>query len=75
MHGMTLMEMAATMQYYGCVDAWKFDGGGSATMIIRKQSGFEVSASFNEKLNDDWVVVNSPSDGNERNCKRKFLDT
>ena len=77
MHGMTLMEMAATMQYYGCTDSWKFDGGGSATMIIRKQSGFQVSASFNEKLNDDWVVVNSPSDGNERsdgNCLLMVVD-
>jgi len=77
MHGMTSMEMAATMKYYGCVDSWKFDGGGSATMIIRKQSGFEVSASFNEKTADDWVVVNSPSDGNERsdgNCLLMVVD-
>ena len=46
-------------------------------MIIRKQSGFQVSASFNEKLNDDWVVVNSPSDGNERsdgNCLLMVVD-
>ena len=77
MHGMTLMEMAATMQYYGCVDAWKFDGGGSATMIIRKQSGFQVSASFNDKVSDEWVVVNSPSDGSERsdgNCLLMVVD-
>jgi len=37
MHGMTSMEMAATMKYYGCVNSWKFDGGGSATMIIENK--------------------------------------
>ena len=40
MHGMTLMEMAATMQYYGCVNAWKFDGGGSATLVARDEMGY-----------------------------------
>lgn len=77
MHGMTLMEMAATMQYYGCVNSWKFDGGGSATMIIRKQSGFTPAASFNEKVNNDWIVVNSPSDSSERsdgNCLLIVVD-
>lgn len=77
MYGMTSMEMAATMQYYGCIDSWKFDGGGSATMIIRKQSGFQVSASFNESAKDDWVVVNSPSDSSERldgNCLLMVVD-
>lgn len=71
MHGMNLMEMGALAEYYGCVDAWKFDGGGSATMIIRKQSGFDISASFNNKDDNEWHVVNSPSDKSERsdgNC-------
>ena len=71
MYGMNLMEMGALLEYYGCVNGWKLDGGGSSTMVIRKQSGFTVSASFKEEENNDWVVVNSPSDGNERfdgNC-------
>ncbi len=67
MYGLTQMEMGALVEYYGCVDAWKFDGGGSATMIIRKKSGFQISASFNDSSASDWHVVNSPSDGNERN--------
>lgn len=69
--GMCQMEMAALLQYYGCVDAWKFDGGGSSTMIIRKQSGFNISQSYNNNDVTDWHVVNSPSDGSERsdgNC-------
>lgn len=65
--GMCQMEMAALLQYYGCEDAWKFDGGGSSTMIIRKQSGFKISEAFNDTSSSDWYVVNSPSDGSERN--------
>lgn len=50
-------EMAAIMKRYGCVEAYNLDGGGSSTIIIR-QGG-------------EFVVMNSPSDGNERkdaNC-------
>ena len=46
-------------------------------IIIRKQSGFQVSASFNESAKDDWVVVNSPSDSSERldgNCLLMVVD-
>ena len=71
MYGMSSMEMGALVEYYGCVDAWKLDGGGSATMIIRKQSGMNITASFNDNTSSDWHVVNSPSDKSERsdgNC-------
>lgn len=50
-------EMAAIMKKYGCAEAYNLDGGGSSTMIIRKDG--------------ELVVVNSPSDGRERsdaNC-------
>ncbi|MGD9605290.1 MAG: phosphodiester glycosidase family protein [Bacilli bacterium] len=49
MDGMVDNEMAATMKRYGCLEAYNLDGGGSTTMIIRK--------------NGEFVVVNSPSDG------------
>jgi len=71
MFGMCSMEMGALVEYYGCVDAWKFDGGGSSTMIIRKQSGMNITASFNDDPVNNWHVVNSPSDKSERsdgNC-------
>ncbi len=76
-YGLTQMEMGALMEYYGCVDAWKFDGGGSSTMIIRKQSGFKLSEPFNDLPGNDWYVVNSPSDGAERsdgNCLLIVVD-
>lgn len=66
-YGLTQMEMGAIFEYYGCVEGWKLDGGGSSTMIIRKQSGLTISSSFNNVDSNDWYVVNSPSDGNERN--------
>ena len=77
MFGMTSAEMAALIEYYGCVDSWKLDGGGSSTMIIRKQSGMNISASFNDSSINDWHVVNSPSDKSERsdgNCLLVVVD-
>ena len=56
-YGASPVEQAALMQYYGCVQAYNLDGGGSTTIIIRQ--------------NGKFVVKNSPSDGNERsdgNC-------
>lgn len=57
MYGADSREMASIMKYYGCVDAYNLDGGGSSTMIIRN--------------GNEFVVTNSPSDGHERsdgNC-------
>ena len=77
MFGMSSMEMGALVEYYGCVDAWKFDGGGSSTMIIRKQSGMSITASYNDQPANNWHVVNSPSDNSERsdgNCLLIVVD-
>lgn len=77
MYGMNSMEMGALVEYYGCIDAWKLDGGGSATMIIRKQSGMNLTASFNDQPSNEWHVVNSPSDKSERsdgNCLLVVVD-
>ena len=49
MYGMSYQELQATMKYYGCVDAYNMDGGGSTTMIIRNENG-------------EFDVMNSPSD-------------
>lgn len=46
-------ELSAIAQYYGLVDAYQFDGGGSSTMVILKDG--------------ELTVMNSPSDGSERN--------
>lgn len=53
MYGMTQDEMGAMMSYYGCVDGVNVDGGGSSTFGIRDENG-------------NFVVVNSPSDGDQR---------
>lgn len=60
MHGMAYNEMSATMLHYGCKEAYNLDGGGSTTMIIRNQYG-------------DFDVMNSPSDGTERNDSNSLL--
>ena len=70
-YGATCMEMAATMAYYGCVDVWNLDGGGSSTLLIRKQTGWEISSAFKDTASSSWYVTNSPSDNSERrdgNC-------
>ncbi len=56
-YGANNVEQAALMQYYGCVQAFNLDGGGSTTILIRQ--------------NGKFVVKNSPSDGSARsdgNC-------
>lgn len=60
MYGMCSSEMAAALLNYGCVEAYNLDGGGSTTMIIRNEYG-------------DFDVLNSPSDGNERNDSNALL--
>lgn len=60
MHGMAYNELSATMLYYGCNEAYNLDGGGSTTMIIRNSYG-------------DFDVMNSPSDGTERNDSNSLL--
>lgn len=67
MYGVSGAEMSALMSYYGCVDAWNLDGGGSTTMIVRKQYGWSLSNVFKDDASSEWYITNSPSDGNERN--------
>lgn len=70
-HGMGSCELSALAKYYGLVNAWNLDGGGSSTLIIRKQDTFTPSKTFNNGGTSNWWVVNSPSDGWERsdaNC-------
>lgn len=71
MYGATAYEMQALMGYYGCVDAWNLDGGGSTTLIIRKQANVILENSYNDRDDNSWYVTNSPSDSSERsdgNC-------
>lgn len=71
MYGATANEMQALMTYYGCVDAWNLDGGGSSTLIIRKQPTVILQDSYKDREDSSWYVTNSPSDSSERsdgNC-------
>lgn len=70
-YGACTAEMSAIMTHYGCVDAWNLDGGGSSTLIIRKQDGWKLTNPYNDSELSDFYVTNSPSDGRERtdgNC-------
>ena len=75
MNGVNSYEMAAIMGYYGCVDAWNLDGGGSSTLIVRKQNGWTFGNENNGFNNDnsDWYVTNNPSDGSERSDGNHLL--
>lgn len=59
MYGADRTELSAIMHHYGAVEAYNLDGGGSSTMIIKKDGKF--------------VVLNSPSDGNERTDANALL--
>ena len=71
-YGASSAEMAALMGYYGCVDAWNLDGGGSSTLIIRKQPGLDFEG-YNEQSTSNYHVTNSPSDKSERNDGNHLL--
>ena len=59
--GMTLYETAAILLDAGCVDALYLDGGGSATVAARTEGSAALK------------VVNSPSDGQEREVSSAML--
>lgn len=71
-HGMGSCELATLMKHYGVINAWNLDGGGSSTLLVRKQSDWEISQEFQASSNtSNWYVTNSPSDGSARsdgNC-------
>lgn len=73
MYGASSSEMAAVMGYYGCVDAWNLDGGGSSTMIVRKLQGWDYKNGYNDTEDSEWYVTNSPSDASERNDGNHLL--
>ena len=59
-NGMTQDEMGTMMAYYGCEFGVNVDGGGSSTFGIRDEYG-------------NFVIQNSPSDGNERTVSNALL--
>ena len=59
--GMTLAEVAAVLMDAGCVNALYLDGGGSATVAARKEGAADLQ------------IVNSPSDGHERDVSSAML--
>lgn len=59
--GLTMWEQAEVMRSLGCVEAIHLDGGGSAT-YTSKQVG-----------SDSLQIVNTPSDGAERNVSNSLM--
>lgn len=60
MYGMTQDEQGAMMKYYDCYQGFNNDGGGSSTFGIRNENG-------------EFVIMNSPSDGEERTNSNALL--
>ena len=54
MEGVTLPELAEIMYYFGAVDAFNLDGGGSSTMTLK------------DIENGGYMILNTPSDGRLR---------
>ena len=59
--GVTLTDLAKVMKDFGAVEAITFDGGGSSTMVTRKQGDTTTS------------VVNKPYDGRDRTVANSLL--
>lgn len=60
MYGMTQDEQGAMMKYYDCYQGFNNDGGGSSTFGVRNENG-------------EFVIMNSPSDGEERTNSNALL--
>lgn len=66
--GMNAEEVNATLKYYGVVEAYQMDGGGSTTAVVRNELlGSSQSSS------DVFKVVNSPRDGSPRSVFSALL--
>lgn len=59
MNGANQNEANAILKHYGVTEAYQMDGGGSVTMVIKKNGKFET--------------VNSPSDGSDRRVLSALL--
>jgi uncharacterized protein YigE (DUF2233 family) len=55
--GLTLNELAATMQKLGAVDALNLDGGGSTTMAVRAQVVNKPSDGFERPVSNALLVM------------------
>ena len=74
--GINYSEGAELMKMFGCTDGFFLDGGGSSTMVVRKRalSGSRHSGGTpTSKRGGETVLMNSPSDGNERKVLDHFL--
>ena len=74
--GINYSEGAELMKMFGCTDGFFLDGGGSSTMVVRKKalSGVRRNGSGPaSKRGGETVLMNSPSDGNERKVLDHFL--
>lgn len=72
--GINYSEGAELMKMFGCDNGFFLDGGGSSTMVVRKKalSGTHGAGSAAKK-GGETVLMNSPSDGNERKVLDHFL--
>ncbi len=57
--GATLFQAGELLKVAGCVEGYNLDGGGSSTLMA--------------KINGEWVVMNTPSDGSLRSDGNAIL--
>jgi hypothetical protein len=62
--GMTLVELAATLQALGATDAMNLDGGGSTTLVVRGVVINLPSDEFGERPVSDVLLVMPPASEN-----------
>ncbi len=47
-YGVCIVEQAALMKYYGCINAFNLDGGGSTTMVIKEDGEFKIKNLYSD---------------------------
>lgn len=68
--GLTYLEAADILLWFGCEEGSNIDGGGSSTLAVREDVLRKAKKPYTPEAHPSktsgYVILNSPSDGNER---------
>lgn len=60
LHGLSYAGLTAVLKHYGCVDGYNLDGGGSSTLVIKKDGVFQTMntvSDFSERSDGNCLLI------------------
>lgn len=69
--GLSYFDISEIMLWFGCDEGVNIDGGGSSTLVVRKDALKTITPPYTpeahpSKNSEDYIILNATSDGNER---------